>query len=81
MSPPVADGTVAPVSPLATATATASAKIGTTNAQVAFTGLTPGFIGFVQMNIVVPSGLAPGDYPLTVTIDGQTSNSANVSVK
>ena len=33
------------------------------------------------MNIVVPSGLAPGDYPLTVTIDGQTSNSANVSVK
>ena len=81
VSPPVADGTVAPVSPLATATSTASAKIGTTNAQVAFTGLTPGFIGLVQMNIVVPSGLAPGDYPLTVTIDGQTSNSANVSVK
>ena len=81
VSPPVADGTVAPESPLATATATASAKIGTANAQVAFTGLTPGFIGLVQMNIVVPSGLAPGDYPLTVTIDGQTSNSGNVSVK
>ena len=44
-------------------------------------GLTPGFIGLVQINIVVPPGLAPGTYPLTVTIDGQTSNSGNIVVK
>jgi uncharacterized protein (TIGR03437 family) len=32
------------------------------------------------VNIVVPSGLPKGDYPLTVTIAGQDSNSALVSV-
>ena len=50
-------------------------------ATVSFTGLTPGFIGLVQMNIVVPPTLAPGVYPLSVTIDGQTSNSATIAVK
>jgi uncharacterized protein (TIGR03437 family) len=32
------------------------------------------------MNIVVPSGLAAGDHPLVVSIGGQTSNSATISV-
>ena len=50
-------------------------------ATVSFAGLTPGFIGLVQMNIVVPSTLTPGVYPLSVTIDGQTSNSATIAVK
>jgi len=35
----------------------------------------------VQFNVVVPSGLAPGTYPLTITIDGQTSNPGNIVVK
>jgi uncharacterized protein (TIGR03437 family) len=30
---------------------------------------------------VVPSTLTTGVYPLTVTIDGQTSNSATIAVK
>ena len=58
-----------------------TAKIGSAAATVSFAGLTPGFIGLVQMNIVVPSSLTPGVYPLTVTIDGQTSNSATIAVK
>jgi uncharacterized protein (TIGR03437 family) len=81
VSPTVADGVLTPTGTLVQATSTHSAKIGTTDAQVQFAGLAPGFIGLVQMNIVVPTGLTPGAYPLTVTIDGQTSNSANVSVK
>jgi uncharacterized protein (TIGR03437 family) len=33
------------------------------------------------VNVVVPSGLTTaGNYPLTVTVGGQTSNSANVSI-
>ncbi len=80
VSPPATDGTLAPAAPLSWATSY-TAKIGSAAATVSFAGLTPGFIGLVQMNIVVPSSLTPGVYPLTVTIDGQTSNSATIAVK
>jgi adhesin/invasin len=62
------------------ANAASSATIGSSTAQVAFAGLAPGFVGLVQVNIVVPSGLATGTYPLTVTIGSETSNSATISV-
>ena len=81
VSPAAADGTPAPTAPLSNITSAKSAKIGTADAVVSFGGLTPGFIGLVQFNVVVPSGLAPGTYPLAVTIDGQTSNSGNIVVK
>jgi hypothetical protein len=29
----------------------------------------------------VPATLAPGVYPLSITIDGQTANSATIAVK
>ena len=51
-----------------------------TTAQVAFAGLAPGFVGLVQVNIVVPSDLQTGNYPLTVTIGSETSNSATISI-
>ena len=80
VSPPGVDGALTPTSPLATLISPDSAKIGSASAKVSFAGLAPGFVGLVQMNIVVPSGLPKGDYPLTVTIAGQNSNSALVSV-
>jgi uncharacterized protein (TIGR03437 family) len=80
VSPTVADGAIAPTSPLAYANSPSSATIGSSTAQVAFAGLAPGFVGLVQVNIVVPSGLQTGTYPLTVTIGSETSNSATVSV-
>ncbi len=80
VSPSVADGAAAPSNPPAKVTADYSATIGSTTAQVSFAGLTPGFVGLLQMNIVVPSGLSQGNYPLAVTIGGQTSNSATISV-
>ena len=80
VSPAVPDGAVTPSSPLITATSPKSAKIGPAAAQVSFLGLAPGFVGLVQANIVVPSGLAQGDYPLTITVAGQTSNAASVSI-
>ncbi len=76
---PVADGAATPVSPTATANATATATIGGLNATVDFVGLTPGFAGLAQANIVVPS-LATGDYPLVLTVGGYLSSSALVSV-
>ena len=81
VSPPATDGTLTRSDQLTSATSVVSAKIGSATATVSFAGLTPGFIGLAQMNIVVPSTLTPGVYPLTVTIDGQTSNSATIAVK
>ena len=76
----MSDGVAASSSPLAKAMSQTSATIGPLPAQVSFVGLAPGFVGLTQMNIVVPPGLASGDYPLSVTIGGQTSNSGLVSV-
>jgi uncharacterized protein (TIGR03437 family) len=76
-----ADGAAAVSSPLSEVTSTVTASIGGQTASVSFAGLAPGFVGLWQVNVVVPSGLTTaGNYPLTVTVDGQTSNSANVSV-
>lgn len=75
----VTDGAATPTSPLSTATATATATIGTTSATVQFLGLTPGFTGLAQANILVPS-LATGDYPLVITAGGYVGASAQISV-
>jgi uncharacterized protein (TIGR03437 family) len=77
---PVADGTATPDSPLSSATATATATIGGTSATVQFLGLTPGFTGLAQANILVPTGLATTDYSLVITVGGYVSASAQVSV-
>ncbi len=81
VAPAVKDGTPTPGDTISWAATAYTAKIGSAAAAVSFAGLTPGFIGLAQMNIAVPSTLAPGVYPLSVTIDGQTSNSATIAVK
>ncbi|MGA2882110.1 MAG: IPT/TIG domain-containing protein [Bryobacteraceae bacterium] len=81
VSPQPADGVGAGSgSNLSTVTPTVTATIGGTTATVSFAGLAPSFVGLWQANIVVPSGLTQGDFPLTVSVGGQTSNSGNVSV-
>jgi uncharacterized protein (TIGR03437 family) len=80
VSPAIASGARAPADPLSVVTSDKGAAIGSTAATVSFAGLAPGFVGLLQMNIVVPSTLAAGDYPLTITIHGESSNSATISV-
>jgi len=74
------DGDAAPASPPSMVTSSVSATIGPETAHVSFAGLAPGFVGLVQLNIEIPSGLATGPYLLTVTIAGESSNSAKISV-
>jgi uncharacterized protein (TIGR03437 family) len=76
----VPDGSPTPHSPLSSATASATATIGGVNATVQFLGLTPGFAGLAQANILVPSSLATADYPLVLTVGGYVSVSALLSV-
>ncbi|MBK9168618.1 MAG: hypothetical protein IPM24_14265 [Bryobacterales bacterium] len=73
------DGAPAAADPLSRAAQPSSASIGGQNAPIAFLGLTPGFVGLLQANLTVPA-LAPGDYPLVVSIGGRSSNAPVVSV-
>ncbi len=76
----VSNAVPSPSSPYALVTGNYSATIGPAMAQVQFAGLTPGTVGLTQFNLIVPMGLAPGTYSLTITIDGETSNTVAVAI-
>jgi uncharacterized protein (TIGR03437 family) len=80
VKPPVQTGAQVSISPLSTVSTAVTATIGGSSAQVQFAGLAPGFVGLYQVNVVV-SQMAPGDYPLAISVGGVTSNSAPISVK
>jgi adhesin/invasin len=81
VTPPVADGTGAPSSPLSFATSQVTASIGGRPAQVVFAGLAPGFAGLAQINVQIPQGLAPGDQPAFVSVNGIPSNAGLITVR
>jgi uncharacterized protein (TIGR03437 family) len=81
VTPPVADGANTPSTGLVQPTTTPiSVTIGGATAIVLGSALASGFVSLWQLNISVPSGLAAGSYPMVVTIGGQVSNSATVSI-
>jgi uncharacterized protein (TIGR03437 family) len=76
----VATGKAAGSDPLSRPRASVSVTVGSQTADIAFAGLAPGFVGLTQINLKIPN-LAPGDYPLVVSVNGEKSNAATVSVK
>ena len=71
--PEVGSGEPAP--PFSTVSNPVTVTIGGIEAAVAFQGLAPGFVGLYQVNVVVPSGVAPGDaVPLVLTQNGIVAN-------
>lgn len=79
ISPELSDGTPAPSSPLSKETLTTTVTIGGMQASVPFAGMTPGFVGLVQVNFQVPN-LPTGDYPIQVAIGSAQSNTPTVTV-
>jgi uncharacterized protein (TIGR03437 family) len=75
-----ASGDPAPASPLTTTAVTPTITIGGQSAQVLFSGLTPGFVGLYQLNVVVPQGSGTGLQPMVLTIGGVTA-STQIQVK
>jgi uncharacterized protein (TIGR03437 family) len=53
--------------------------VGGQQAQGLFLGLTPGFVGLYQANITVPQ-IAPGNYPLSIAVNGVQSNGPVISI-
>lgn len=77
---PVGTGMAAPIMPFSTVRGTVTATVNGVPADVAFAGLAPGFAGLTQVNIRVPN-LPAGTYPIMVSVDGNWSNSALVTVQ
>ena len=82
VQPPVEAGQAAPALPLTTSTLPVTAMLGGTPAPVLFSGLAPGFAGVCQVNLSVPSLAPTGDeIPLTLAVEGVTSNQVNVAIR
>jgi uncharacterized protein (TIGR03437 family) len=77
---PIATGATAPGDPLSRPTLPASARIGDREARILFLGMTPGFIGLAQANLIVPD-LPAGDYPVLITIGGVPSNGPVITIR
>jgi uncharacterized protein (TIGR03437 family) len=73
-------GSSATADPLSRALLEVGATIGGRTAEVLFSGLAPGYVGLLQVNLKVPN-LPPGDYPVVFTIGGLASNSVLLSVR
>jgi adhesin/invasin len=76
---PLPTGSPASSSPLSNATVVPTVTIGGANAVVQFAGMSPGFVGLGQINMVIPK-LATGTYPVVVTQGSQSSNNPVMSV-
>jgi uncharacterized protein (TIGR03437 family) len=57
-----------------------SATVAGITATLDYVGLTPGFIGLYQANVVIPK-VAAGDHNLIITVGGTASNAAVIATK
>ena len=79
VTPEIADGVS--VQALHNTVTPARVRVQNQEAQVLFSGLAPGNPGLYQLNVIVPAGLAPGTYPLTVVIENRTSPAVPLVVR
>jgi uncharacterized protein (TIGR03437 family) len=70
VEPTVLLGVPAPTTPLSRTVDTPEVRIGDLNADVLFSGLTPGLIGVYQVNARVPEGAPAGNIPVRLISPG-----------
>lgn len=78
VDPPVPTGEAAPRDRLSHAVVQPTATVGGVSAQVIFAGLTPGYVGLGQVNVIIPDNAPIGD-AIPVVIQG--SKPATVSIR
>ena len=75
-------GSGEPADRLHHAVASVSATLGGADAPVEFIGLTPGFVGLAQANLLIPDAVPPGaEVSLLLRAGDQSSNATVVSVR
>jgi uncharacterized protein (TIGR03437 family) len=79
-TPPVATGQGSPTSPLANVSLVPTVTLNGESATPFFTGLTPGFVGLYQMNIIVPTDAPSGALNLTITQGNISANPTTLLV-
>ena len=83
VEPPLVAGTAAPFEePLARTVNPISVTVGGVQANVFFSGLTPGFSGLYQINAFVPQDVTTGDeVPVVLGVAGQSSPRVTIAVQ
>jgi uncharacterized protein (TIGR03437 family) len=80
VTPTLAIGDGTPSAPYEYAVGPVTVTIGGIPATVLFAGLTPGYVGLYQVNVAMPSGVAPGgQVPVTVSVAGK-SDAGNITI-
>jgi uncharacterized protein (TIGR03437 family) len=70
-TPAITPGTLAAAA--ATLNGSVDATIGGISSQVLYAGVSPGYAGFYQLNVIVPAGLAAGNQSIVITVNGVAS--------
>ena len=76
-----ASGAPASASPLSSTRIRPEVTIGGRRAEVLFAGLSPGFVGLYQVNVIVPEDTPAGLQPLVITSDGVASRASNLPIR
>ena len=79
ISPALKDGE--PGTGAETTVATPTATLGGQNASISFSGTAPGFVALYQVNMQIPTGLASGNQPLVLSINGVSSQTVQLPAK
>jgi uncharacterized protein (TIGR03437 family) len=80
VTPALAIGNGTPSSPYEYAVAPVTVTIGGVPATVLFAGLTPGYVGLYQVNVMMPAGVTPGSQvSVTASVAGK-SGAGNITI-
>jgi uncharacterized protein (TIGR03437 family) len=79
VDPPAATGDVAPASPFSMPVAVVQIKVGGRLADIQFAGMAPGFVGLMQMNVLIPD-VPPGEQSFDVSIGEVAAATTTISI-